>query len=214
MNRLAKLLIGCAATASFGSAAQAGQINVGDFTSPTTVGFGNPGSTAFVGEPLVIGPASFTDQDSSSLIWWAAGNGYNDCIGGCVTTGSYGAGALEVALSSGYEMVGLYVGQATPYSLSVNFYDASNVLLGTVLASGASDGVTFAGWQSVGNPIASVRIVNPTENDFVIAAQSGLFQLVAGVPEPGTWAMMLLGFGAIGVAMRRQKKATQAALAA
>jgi hypothetical protein len=26
-----------------------------------------------------------------------------------------------------------------------------------------------------------------------------------GVPEPSTWAMMLLGFGAIGVAMRRRK---------
>ncbi|HEX8838885.1 MAG TPA: PEPxxWA-CTERM sorting domain-containing protein, partial [Sphingomicrobium sp.] len=25
------------------------------------------------------------------------------------------------------------------------------------------------------------------------------------VPEPATWAMMLLGFGAIGVSMRRRK---------
>lgn len=28
---------------------------------------------------------------------------------------------------------------------------------------------------------------------------------VAGVPEPSTWAMMLIGFGAIGVAMRRRR---------
>jgi hypothetical protein len=28
-----------------------------------------------------------------------------------------------------------------------------------------------------------------------------------GVPEPSTWAMMLLGFGAIGVAMRRKRRA-------
>ena len=31
-----------------------------------------------------------------------------------------------------------------------------------------------------------------------------------GVPEPATWAMMLLGFGAIGVAMRRRKVAALA----
>jgi hypothetical protein len=34
-----------------------------------------------------------------------------------------------------------------------------------------------------------------------------------GVPEPGTWAMMLLGFGAIGFALRRQTQ-TLAALVA
>jgi hypothetical protein len=30
----------------------------------------------------------------------------------------------------------------------------------------------------------------------------------AAVPEPGTWAMMLLGFGAIGFSMRRRRSAT------
>lgn len=29
---------------------------------------------------------------------------------------------------------------------------------------------------------------------------------VAGVPEPGTWAMMLLGFGAMGFSLRRNRK--------
>lgn len=31
---------------------------------------------------------------------------------------------------------------------------------------------------------------------------------VAAVPEPGTWAMMILGFGAVGYSMRRRRKAT------
>jgi hypothetical protein len=30
---------------------------------------------------------------------------------------------------------------------------------------------------------------------------------VAAVPEPGTWALMLIGFGAIGVSMRRRRVA-------
>jgi hypothetical protein len=29
---------------------------------------------------------------------------------------------------------------------------------------------------------------------------------INAVPEPATWAMMLLGFGAIGIGMRRQRK--------
>ena len=33
--------------------------------------------------------------------------------------------------------------------------------------------------------------------------------LPAAVPEPGTWAMMLLGFGAVGVAMRRRKPSVE-----
>ncbi|NUS21266.1 MAG: PEP-CTERM sorting domain-containing protein, partial [Mesorhizobium sp.] len=31
----------------------------------------------------------------------------------------------------------------------------------------------------------------------------------APVPEPATWAMMIIGFGGIGFAMRRQRKAPQ-----
>jgi hypothetical protein len=29
---------------------------------------------------------------------------------------------------------------------------------------------------------------------------------VAPVPEPGTWAMMLLGFGAMGLVIRRRRR--------
>lgn len=38
--------------------------------------------------------------------------------------------------------------------------------------------------------------------------------LTAAVPEPSTWAMMLLGFGVIGLSMRRRRKATSFAHAA
>lgn len=34
-------------------------------------------------------------------------------------------------------------------------------------------------------------------------------QLIAAVPEPATWGMMLLGFGAMGAAMRRRQKQPQ-----
>lgn len=40
-------------------------------------------------------------------------------------------------------------------------------------------------------------------NDGVVAP---ITMHVAAVPEPATWAMMLLGFGGVGMAMRRQRK--------
>jgi len=36
---------------------------------------------------------------------------------------------------------------------------------------------------------------------------------VGAVPEPATWAMMLLGFGAVGFAMRRRQRPALAQIA-
>lgn len=41
-------------------------------------------------------------------------------------------------------------------------------------------------------------------NTAIVAGAAITGPLAAAVPEPGTWAMMLLGFGAIGFAMRRR----------
>ena len=38
-----------------------------------------------------------------------------------------------------------------------------------------------------------------------------LFEISSAVPEPSTWAMMLLGFGGIGAAIRRRPKSARAA---
>lgn len=41
----------------------------------------------------------------------------------------------------------------------------------------------------------------------------GNFNLQAAVPEPATWAMMLLGFGAMGISMRSRRKLVLAQIA-
>ena len=51
----------------------------------------------------------------------------------------------------------------------------------------------------------------------VSVAPDGLIQVLSGqiqaVPEPATWAMMLLGFGGIGMAMRRRRRPAVAQIA-
>ena len=39
-------------------------------------------------------------------------------------------------------------------------------------------------------------------------ASASSFNVSGGVPEPSTWAMMLLGFGAIGTTLRRKRRVT------
>jgi hypothetical protein len=61
--------------------------------------------------------------------------------------------------------------------------------------------ITFGNYLPAGSGIASIKQVRlggvrPTETP----TPEGV------VPEPGTWAMMLIGFGAIGAGMRRRRK--------
>jgi choice-of-anchor C domain-containing protein len=47
---------------------------------------------------------------------------------------------------------------------------------------------------------------NPSAGNFYGAALDAV-SVRSAVPEPGTWALMLLGFGAVGFGMRRRRKA-------
>jgi hypothetical protein len=50
------------------------------------------------------------------------------------------------------------------------------------------------------NSLYRVNTFSPGSSNYVNATSS----LIAAVPEPSTWAMMLLGFGALGFLMRRR----------
>ena len=74
-----------------------------------------------------------------------------------------------------------------------NFFGGDGVLTSlagvTFLASGYASGGTlaFPGSEGTGSP-----------------AYIGPNALIGSVPEPATWALMILGFGGVGVAMRRR----------
>ena len=123
-------------------------------------------------------------------------------------------GGSQSALTRGFGVVFSDVDLADTTSLS--FFDQSNGLLGTYFAtpSGGQKGFSFVGVDFGTSSVARVRITSGnqilatgnTGGDLVVMDDFiyGEPLLVAVVPEPGTYALMLVGLGAV-MAVRRRR---------
>ena len=73
---------------------------------------------------------------------------------------------------------------------------------------------TFGGGSLslTGNGIIRMTGYDPTAAVFTLTAQgnqiTSFSASTTAVPEPGTWAMMILGFGALGYSLRRRRRST------
>ena len=107
-------------------------------------------------------------------------------------------------------------------STSLTFFGANNLLLGTWDAPSITGNETLSFLGILfGDPIVSrVRITSgnaalgvfESSNIDLVVMDDFIFgepTLAAAVPEPASWAMMLLGFGAIGLSMRRKGRGTE-----
>jgi PEP-CTERM motif len=79
----------------------------------------------------------------------------------------------------------------------------------SVTLNGVAFNILSTGVQEFRN-LLNQNIVSGGSNTIAVsgvtggdAAFSGNLSFAAGVPEPGTWAMMILGFGVIGAGLRR-----------
>ncbi len=109
-------------------------------------------------------------------------------------------------------------------NLGFNIFDGGGNLLHTWAVTGTSGSSSFStpflnGELGPLTPLAggTAVIANglvQTVGGFSTADDTYTLQfrtnanLAGAVPEPATWALMLIGFGAIGAAVRRQRKAT------
>lgn len=93
-------------------------------------------------------------------------------------------------------------------------------LVGAV-TSGVNGGITVNFANNLGNPLtfnSSAGTFFLTVDDTSVSSNSTNAYIsgrivMAAVPEPATWALMLLGFGGIGMAMRRRRQPTLAQVA-
>ncbi len=123
-----------------------------------------------------------------------------------------GGGTATFAFAGGLSRLGLDFGSADTYNMFT-----------LALAGGGTQ--SFTGQQLIDIGVANGNQVSPntngrltfTANPGVIingltisstanSAEVDNFARIGAVPEPATWAMMLIGFGAIGGSMRRRRR--------
>lgn len=133
-----------------------------------------------------------TNEANSSLVFnnFSAGvSGFGGLFFTSLMDGSYGLGDLVLTVSDGVDTV-IYELFGSTTSSFLGFVSDGDLSSVTITAT-QSDDVVF--WASANNVI-----LGTVEADFD-----------AEVPEPATWALMILGFGLIGAAKRRSKTCAQ-----
>ena len=145
---------------------------------------------------------TFTDTSSTTI------------ASGTLTTGAADNGGLDVTALSGAVLVpvdgvqgtitsftpgsgndGVFIWDNIVYPATTPHVDNPGLLFQV-------SGIEFNIYNSAGAPVLGDVIANSTNN---FGGTQGTFNLTA-VPEPASWAMMLVGFGGLGVAMRSRRK--------
>lgn len=220
MRTMIRFALGAAAAIGIAGAAQA-QISASGFsdgsfeTQAATVGTGN---YCYFGMATAGGPACGAGS------WMGnAGSGFigvnSTAWPGVQGDGSYhsfiqGEGVLTqtfIALQSGMARISwLDAGRSAN---GFNGDHAYNLLLdGVSLFTGTTNGQTAAGAAFSRQLVTGVNIVAGQTYTLSFAGMNSgsdttsfIDNVSVAVPEAGTWAMMIIGFGAVGGAMRRRR---------
>jgi hypothetical protein len=105
---------------------------------------------------------------------------------------------------------------ASATALSFNFSDADAVFIIQgipPIGHGFSSGFNYFCFQATSGPCIQGETIVPDYFAQDGVSATGLVGTVplSGVPEPATWAMMLLGFGSLGAVMRSRRRIVTAA---
>ena len=177
------------------------------------------GSTQSDTRPFTLG-YSFTLSDAATvnaLGYWASGNLTShrvaiwDMSGTMLTSGTVTA-ADTLLGNYRYDSIAPLLLGAGSYVIGGEFFSGNFPTDLTGVTNAASYGWTQDRYAGAG-------FAFPTSTSSGGYGQNGIalvnFSIAQGaaVPEPATWAMMLMGFGAIGVSLRRRKRVAFAQVA-
>jgi hypothetical protein len=182
-------------------------------------GFG--GTTSYYN----VGPAG-ADHAVPSDFGWSVGNGNVDIVS-YVTYGpapaNGGAYGLDLVGYGSTGQISQTIGTVAGRTYNVSFDYSSNPGISgpaaDVLVNGGAIGSVTgsSGWQTyTGSFLGTGSPMTFALNETLGANNAGVFLdnvSVTAIPEPATWAMMLIGFGGLGAAMRSQRKARALATA-
>ena len=118
-----------------------------------------------------------------------------------LTGGTYALDTLSLTLGTAtFNAAGSTLTPGSPYFLGGNLNGD------TVVVSNTNDYFFLFDPASSSQTASLLQYAN-VGTPGVLGGNLTITQVAAAVPEPASWALMLLGFGAIGVAMRRRKAA-------
>ena len=133
-----------------------------------------------------------------------------------IGTGTFAGQSCSGLCGSINDIASLTVGaSATPFFTLTDgvIFSLTNI---TSIDRSVSNILTFQGTGSFSGTLGG-DIINPSQGSFVFTTQGGsltTFSATAvAVPEPATWALMLLGFAGIGVTLRRRRRPALAQIA-
>jgi hypothetical protein len=123
--------------------------------------------------------------------------------------GSLGALVLSLSDLSTFTSAEFNILASVGGPVTLSAYDASNMLLASLSSTLSGSGQNYYGFLADSStPITSIGIMAGPNTVISSIGQfrvGGISSVAEPVPEPGTWAMLLVGFGALGFAMRRRK---------
>jgi hypothetical protein len=195
--------------AGYGTGATFNAVAAQPYGSTTSSGSFLDGGAAFSGSGVVMNNGG---QGSDGLYATPYGDATNYLA-------VLGGGSEEIAYSALKSSFGLYWGSADTYN-SLTFYNGNNAVA-TISGADVDPPLAANGGQTdyASNGYILISAL-PLFDRVVAASSSNSFEfdnVVAGgasaVPEPSTWAMLLLGFAGLGYAGFRRRKGPIAAFA-
>ena len=211
-----KIVLAASALVASVSVPAAAQLADGSFEAQGAASIGNT-SYCYLNNTCVLG--AWTGTGNTGFV----GANNADWPGAPGTDGSYHAfiqdtGALfqtfTAAATGTFALNYLDAGRSRPGYDGLHFYVPR--FNGQVLEQGMTDGSTPAGQTFTEHTTRAFRLVEGQSytigftGDFYDGADATSFidrvSLISAVPEPATWALMIIGFGATGGAMRRRSK--------
>jgi hypothetical protein len=162
-------------------------------------------------DPLVLNGVTYSFSPGGHYILAANPVNYVCISGNCLSNAGSGA-SWFITLSTPVDRVGGYLtgisDSLTLPGTDVTYYDVNNVRIGgtfhPISLNGTASSPSFFGFESAANEIKFIRI--KTDASFGMTLDNFTTEVLAPVPEPSTWAMMIIGFIGVGLIANRRRK--------